>query len=191
MERSLTPSALLRTKPTEAMDSATRPSVEAALAGLYDQYAAGIYRFCLGMLGRREDAEDAVQGLWLKLARNPAATLGAADPKAYLWAVARNLVRSRLRRRSLELFWTPRLDEPAAAEILAPGPEEGGLAAERRLALAGAIARLRPRLREVLLLVGIEGHTLEEAALRLAIPRGTAASRYHAAMEKLRLQLAR
>jgi RNA polymerase sigma factor (sigma-70 family) len=184
MDDTLAAGALPRRNET-IMDSASRHDFEKALAALYDQHAAGIYRFCLGMLGRREDAEDAIQSLWLKLAGSPAATLGAADPKAFLWAVARNLVRSRLRRRALEFFWTPALGEPPA-ELLAAGAESDGTDAESRRDLARAVARLRPRLRGVLLLVGIEGHTLEEAAERLDIPRGTAASRYHAAMEKLR-----
>lgn len=165
------------------MDSASRPEVERTLAALYDRHAAGIYRFCLGMLGRREDAEDAVQGLWVKLAKSPAPVLGADDTGAYLWTVARNLVKSRLRRRALELLWT-RPQDPDAALLLA-GRDEGP-ASDRRRDLARAVGRLRPRLREVVLLVGIEGHTLEEAAARLDIPRGTAASRYHAAVEKLR-----
>lgn len=167
------------------MDAASRPDVERALAALYDDYAAGIYRFCLGMLGRREDAEDAVQSLWLKLARSPGMLAAAADPQAYLWAVARNLVKSRLRRRALEFLWTPALDDPA--ELLLAGEAAPD---DRRRDLVRAVAKLRPRLREVVLLVGIEGHTLEEAALRLDIPRGTAASRYHAALEKLRSLLA-
>lgn len=183
MEDTLAAPSLPRRNET-IMDPASRYDFEQAMAALYDQHAAGIYRFCLGMLGRREEAEDAIQNLWLKLAGNPAATLGAADPKAYLWQVARNLVRSRLRRRALEFFWTPALHEPA--EGLPAAVPDDGPDAESRRDLARAVARLRPRLRGVLLLVGIEGHTLEEAAARLGIPRGTAASRYHAAMEKLR-----
>lgn len=182
MDRTLATSSFPRENKA-IMDSASRPDVLAALAALYDRHAAGIYRFGLGMLGRREDAEDAVQALWLQLAKSPAAIFGADDQQAYLWAVARNLVKSRLRRRALEFFWTPARD-PDAEQLLAG--EDEGPAGDRRRDLARAVARLKPRLREVVLLVGIEGHTLEEAAARLGIPRGTAASRYHAALEKLR-----
>ena len=171
------------------MDSAPWTSsdlrgVESALARLYDDFAPGIYRFCLGMLGKREDAEDAVQGLWLKLARDPQPWLAALEPRAYLWAMARNLVKSRLRRRALEWLWTPALDPDTEDQLVA---DEGrGLDPATRRDLFRAVRRLRPRLREVVLLVGIEGHTLEEAAALLDIPRGTAASRYHAATQKLR-----
>lgn len=175
--------------PLTNMDSAPLASsdllgVESALARLYDEFAPGIYRFCLGMLGKREDAEDAVQGLWLKLARDPEPWLAALEPRAYLWAMARNLVKSRLRRRALEWLWTPALD-PETADLLI-AQDHNGLDAATRRDLWRAVSRLRPRLREVVLLVGIEGHTLEEAASLLDIPRGTAASRYHAATSKLR-----
>ncbi len=166
------------------MDSSTSREIEQFLERLYDDHAAGIYRFYLGMFGRREDAEDAVQALWLKLAHRPEPILAAEDAKAYLWAIARNLLISRLRRRALERFFTPALVEPIA-ELLA-AEEDAGRVSEARHDLARAVAQLRPRLRSVLLLVGIEGYTLEEAAALLAIPRGTAASRYHAATLKLR-----
>lgn len=156
--------------------------LENLLAALYDQQGAAIYRFCLGMLGRADEAEDAVQQVWLKLAEKPALIEGAEDRQAYLWTVARNRVNSRLRRRLLERFWTPSL-EPAALD---PLPAPAGPDPLQSRELARAVGRLRPRLREIVLLVGIEGHTLEAAAALLAIPRGTAASRYHAAVEKLR-----
>lgn len=183
MERTLATPIPLRA-PQATMDSASRSQIEMALSRLYDEHAAGIYRFCLGMFGRKEDAEDAIQALWLQLAKNPGATLAATEPAAYLWAIARNLVKSRLRRRALEFFWTPAPADPAELLAVAEGPADAS--AEARRELARAVAKLRPRLRELVLLVGIEGFTLEEAAARLSIPRGTAASRYHAATVKLR-----
>lgn len=162
-------------------------ATQALLVDLYDQHAAAIYRFCLGMLGRREEAEDAVQQIWLKLAQKPALMGAALDPAAYLWTMARHRVHSRLRRRWLEDWWTPPLDQDQAEwaqQALETDPVKSDPLAHRDL--ARAIAKLKPRLREIVLLVGIEGYSLEAAATRLAIPRGTAASRYHAALEKLR-----
>lgn len=184
MEQTLTSPTLLKA-PTAIMGSLHE--LDTALTRLYDEHAAAIYRFCLGMLGRREDAEDTIQGLWLKLARDPSSFFAALDPKAYLWAMARNLVRSRLRRRALEWLWTPALDPDTVEQISAA--DESRLDPATRRDLFRAVSQLRPRLREVVLLVGIEGHTLEEAAALLDIPRGTAASRFYAATQKLRQSL--
>lgn len=154
-----------------------------ALEDLYDRHAEAIYRYVLGMLGRREDAEDAVQTIWLKLAQ---ARLGTVcNPQAYLWTAARHHVHTVGRRRALG--WG-RIAEPAEAEML-PAADNPGLPPERRRDVECAVLRLPTRLREVVLLVGFEGFTLQEASERLKIPAGTAASRYRRAVEKLRALL--
>lgn len=171
-------------KPEPIAMAATLHDADALLAALYDEHAPGIYRFCLGMLRRREDAEDCLQQVWLQLAAHADKLLAADDPRAYLWRSVRNQLASRLRRRALEWLWTP----PLEAEVA-----ELAIAADADLAshadLYRALAALSPRLRAVALLVGVDGATLEDAALRLDIPRGTAASRWHAALQKLRLLL--
>ena len=48
------------------------------------------------------------------------------------------------------------------------------------------MAGLPFRQREMVVLVGIEGLTIREAAERLAIPQGTAAGRYRSALGKLK-----
>ncbi len=59
------------------MDPSTPAQTLNVLEGLYDAHGEAVYRYALGMLGRREDAEDAVQSIWLKLAK---ARLGRAAP---------------------------------------------------------------------------------------------------------------
>lgn len=153
------------------------------LATLYDGHGAAIYRYALGMLGRKEDAEDAVQTVWLKLAK---ARLGAVeDGEAYLWTAVRNHIRTAGGKRSRERLRTA--DEEPESLPLASNP---GASAERLRDMESAVGRLRPKLRELIVLVGFEGLTLHEAAHRLGIPKGTASSRYHAALEKLRRSLA-
>ena len=156
-----------------------------ALERLYDEQAAPLHRFVHGMTGRREDADDVIQTLWLKLADDPTRLSTLSSPTAYLWTMARNQVRSLLRRQSLERFWTPSRDEDDEP----PQCDDGSLSPEERQDLRRAVARLSARLRAVVLLVAFDGCTLEEAALRLDIPRGTVASRYHAAIQKLQHRL--
>ena len=153
------------------------------LESLYDAHAGGIHRWCRGMLGRREDADDAIQAIWLKLARQPRRLDRVANLSAYLWTIARNHVHSVLRRRALERLWTPSQEEHAE-DGLVPDPSSDISEEERRDVLV-AVSKLKPRFRSVVLLVAFEGCTLEETGERLGIPRGTAASRYHSALQKL------
>ena len=158
------------------------------LEALYDQHAEAIYRFVLGMLGRCEDAEDAVQTIWLDLAR--AGLDRVRDPRAYLWTAARNRVRTTGRRRALSLKRLVFLEDEAPAETeMLPATENPDFPAERRRDVQRAILKLPTRLREMVVLVGFEGFTLHEASERLEIPAGTAASRYRRAVEKLRALL--
>ncbi|MEM8932030.1 MAG: RNA polymerase sigma factor [Acidobacteriota bacterium] len=166
-------------------DRTPETAPDALLEALYDRHAAAIHGWCLGMLGRREDAEDAVQAIWLRLARRPRRLIAATDRTAYLWACVRHHVTSVLRRRRLERLWTPPLD-PDAAELVLVGPPD----AERR-DLLRAVRRLAPKYRGVVLLVSVGGCTLDEAARRLGIPRGTAASRHHTALGRLQHLLRR
>ena len=41
------------------------------LADLYDRHGAGVYRYLVVLLGRKEDAEDVMQTIFVKLARHP------------------------------------------------------------------------------------------------------------------------
>ena len=158
-----------------------KETLELLFAELYDAHADAVFRWMVGMLGRREDAEDAVQAVWTQLARRPERLAGADDPAAYVWASARHHVSSVLRRRALERLWM----SPREEEDDPPIPDGTGISKDERRDLARAVGRLGPKLRAVVLLVGFEGCTLEETAHRLEIPRGTAASRWDAALRKL------
>lgn len=157
-----------------------------ALEALYDAHAGALHRWAQGMMGRREDADDVIQSVWVKLADQAERLTDVRSPTAYLWTVARNHVHSLLRRRYLERLWTPPRDDEDEEP---PQSSDPSLSPEERQDLMRGVTRLTPRLRAVVLLVAFEGCTLEETALRLGVPRGTAASRYHAAIQKLQRYL--
>ncbi len=165
------------------MDPSTPDSLN-ALEGLYDAHGEAVYRYVLGMLGRREDAEDAVQSIWLKLAR--ARLDRAADLEAYLWTAVRNLVATAGRRRALGLQRIADWTEP---EML-PAAENPEVPRDRLRDVERALLRLPAKQRQVVVLVGLQGFTLKEASERLGIPAGTAASRFRNGVAKLRQRLA-
>lgn len=154
-----------------------------ALEGLYDAHGEAVYRYVLGMLGRREDAEDAVQTIWLKLARTRLDRIRDLD--AYLWTAVRNLVTSACRRRVL---WRPRIAELEEPEML---PIEGnpGMSRDQLRDVERALLGLPAKQRQVVVMVGLLGFSLKEASQRLGISAGTAASRYRLGVTKLRRRL--
>jgi RNA polymerase sigma-70 factor (ECF subfamily) len=152
------------------------------LEGLYDECGEAVYRYALGMLGSREDAEDLVQTVWLQLARRADRLDEIRDLEAYVWTAARNQIKTvyRARSRDRSVGFDP--------EVLETFPEDAdaGTPPGEIRDMERAIRNLSRKHREAVVLVGIEGLTLDETAGRLGIPRGTVASRYRAAVKKMR-----
>lgn len=71
---------------------------EAALS-LFDEYADKIYEFARYSLGNAEDAEDLVQEVFMRVYRTWGNT-ELDNPGAWIWTIARNLIRDTYRRRS-------------------------------------------------------------------------------------------
>ena len=147
-----------------------------ALATLYDRHAAGLYRYLTSLLTRREEAEDALQDVFLALAERGREAARIGNARAYLYAAARNRALSALRKASAG-------DAPLSEVAEAPAPQAD---AAGQQAIREALAALPPEQREVVVLKVYAGLTFREiAALTEAAPN-TAASRYRYALAKLR-----
>ena len=75
------------------------------LADLFRQYGDDVYRLAYSYLGRRADAEDVCQSVFLKLAEGKAVLLPGRE-KAWLLTCAANLCKSQLRS-----FWRRNVGE--------------------------------------------------------------------------------
>ncbi|MEZ4361550.1 MAG: RNA polymerase sigma factor [Kofleriaceae bacterium] len=135
----------------------------AALDAAYEQHRAQLYAFLVRMTGQRPLAEDLLQETWIRLARRARELRPDTNLRAYLFTIARNLVRSHQRWASVD---SVRLEALAGLEAAA-APATPLELAERRQAqarLEAAIARLPPAAREVVLLVGVAELSPSEAA---------------------------
>ena len=140
------------------------------LAAAYDRYARALHAYCCSVLGDQADAADAVQDTFIIAA---AKLGGLRDPnrlRPWLYAVARNECRRRLRERGTSAG----LDE--AGELPDDGPEVGLDAeqAELRALVWSALSGLNPGEREIIELN--LRHELEGAdlAAALGVPRNQA-----------------
>jgi RNA polymerase sigma-70 factor (ECF subfamily) len=127
------------------------------------------------MSGSAPTAEDVTQEVFVTLIR----TLVTYEPQragllTYLYGMARNVTRNRLRRerRFVEL--------EAAGDNAAPNagdPHEAAARTEQRAALRRAILTLPSRFREVVILSDVQGLAYSEIARILSVPVGTVRSR--------------
>jgi len=161
-----------------------------AFAELVAAYRRPVYSWLVRCGVREGDRDDLFQTVFLKLHR--AAGQYRPDRPAHPWifTIVANEVRSYLRRRRVrELLQAP----PPAVEPPADGPD-AQQAAEARETVAWLEAEL-PRLplpqREALLLVGVEGRSLNEAAEILGRPLNTIKTHLRRARLTLTEKLAR
>ena len=150
------------------------------LSAIYDAHATALYRYLATLLGNAEEAEDALQEVFLNLARRPRRD-HIRDLRPYLFRAAHNQAIMAMRRRK-------RSEEMAAISWIDLETCETG---DRELVIDIdlAVRQLPPAQREVIALKLGEDLTFREIAQALGIPRNTAASRYRLALARLRVLL--
>ncbi len=152
---------------------------EAAFTLLYDRFAARLFRTAWALTGSREEAEDAVQEVFVALVHVGPRLSQVNDLPAYLFTALR---RTALRRHTRRI----RRPTQSLADVDVPARDIVG---ERDEKLEHALAALPDEQREVIVLKVDGGLTFAELGQVLNISANTAASRYRYALEKLRTAL--
>jgi RNA polymerase sigma-70 factor (ECF subfamily) len=165
------------------VDSARRGSA-AAFEALYRNHVGHVYGLCLRMTANPATAEDCTQEAFIQAWRSLPAFEGRAAFGTWLHRIAVNAVLAQGRRRREQVGADMPADETAAALPDPSASNDGAV-----LDLEAAIARLPAGARQVLVLVGVYGHSHEEAAALLGIAVGTCKSQLHRARQLLDARL--
>ena len=165
-----------------ALVSLAREGDLAAFDRLMQLHERRIYRTAALLLGRSEDADDAVQETFLRLYRSLARFQPGRAFEPWLYRIAVNVCRDLGRRRRWKQWVS--LDGWLAAGGAEPQamPEGESPGADLRAALA----QLSERERTAVVLRDVEGLTAAEAARALGISEGTVRS--HASRGRARLR---
>ena len=131
-----------------------------------------------GLPASPASASDVAQEAVLRWLEADARFPSPAALRSYLWISARNLLVDRLRRSRRALLELSREDTRSLRLERSATGELGGVEdADLHAALELALNLLRPADQEILRLVYFEGHSIEQAALRLGIARDAANTR--------------
>ncbi len=165
----------------EALIERWRRGELAAFDVLYERYEASLFHFIRRQLGDAAEAEDVLHETFIAVLKSRELTRSF---RAWLFQTARHacLNRARTSRRAASAH--ERADEPAPQN-------DASLVLElqqRTAALERAVAALPSTLGEIYALRA-KGLSYEEAADVLEIPVGTAKSRMHEVLTRLRLEL--
>lgn len=171
--------------PTDA-DLAARAALgdDAAAAALVRRYERNVFGVCLRMLGRREDAEDTAQEVFLRLFRHLEKWDRSRPLKPWLMTIAANRCRTALDRRRRKGSLLPGDLDPADDRT---APRDADLAEELQLAVDG----LRDDHRSAFVLFHHEELSLKEVAEALGRPDGTIKTWLHRARKQLTEHLSR
>jgi RNA polymerase sigma-70 factor, ECF subfamily len=164
----------------EAAQADTRREFEQRLA----ECGPLAYRVARGVLRNSADAEDVAQEAMLRAYRQFDRLRDRSRFKAWLVRIAFRLALDRLRsgkRRELrDAVWSQPEHQPPAVNA-----EDLAASNEFQAHLENALAELPEKLRLVLLLAAMEGHTIDEIASMLGISTGTVKSRIFYARRQL------
>ena len=142
---------------------------EDAFRSFYDRTARPVWAYLSRTTGDNRLADDLLQEAYYRFLRAKDDYQDEAHRRRYLFRIAVNLVRDHYRR--------PRLDRLSAVdERDHPRSQSGAEAADRaagRIDLSRAMARLKPRERDLLWLAYANGSSHEEIAASLGLKTGS------------------
>jgi RNA polymerase sigma-70 factor (ECF subfamily) len=164
---------------------------EAAFEAIFRRYNRELFRFALHLSGSSDDAEDAVQAVFVAIWRNRAGWMLSGSLRVYLFSAVRNRVfqqvrgaRTRHQHRAEALhFSVAHVSEPFL------GPDDQVQHRDFSRALFAAVDALPPRCREAFLLTREHGLTYEEAAATMGISPNTVMVQIGRALTSLRKAL--
>ncbi|HVY08913.1 MAG TPA: RNA polymerase sigma factor SigM [Mycobacteriales bacterium] len=153
-----------------------------AFGELVTRHRDRLWAVALRTLGNREDAADAVQDALLSAYRGAAGFRGGSAVTTWLHRIVVNACLDLARRRAVRPT-QPLLEEPATS-----APDALG-ARDTALAVTAALRTLPIDQAAAVVLVDIEGYSVEEASRILGVPTGTVKSRCARARARLAEQL--
>jgi RNA polymerase sigma-70 factor (ECF subfamily) len=169
--------------------------VESILRGDRDAFADLVRRYQSLVAGvawrygiRRDDIEDVVSEVMIKVYRNLSLYRPDYPFSTWLYRLAANHVLDHARRARRE---HGRTEMPPEIADDSPGPADGMEGRERAALVRAALAEIDTRYREVIFLVYVEGRKVDEVARTLGIPEGTVKTRLLRGRDALRRVLVR
>lgn len=167
-----------------------RAGEAAAFGVLVERYQHVVFRAALAVVGRRDEADDVAQEVFLRAYRSLDGFRGEASLKTWLLSIAWRQALSH--RRSLATRWR-RFSSGELPDVASPvAPRDAQLAgAEFRTTVAALVKTLPAKYREALMLASTGDYSFDEMSQALGVPAGTLKWRVSEARRQLREKLAR
>ena len=157
-----------------------------AFSILVERHRDRLWAVALRTTSDPEEAADALQDALISAFRRASSFRGDAQVTTWLHRIVVNACLDRLRRRNVRTASPlPADDTPQALQ----DPRDDISRSEDQIEIARALAELPDSQREAILLVDVQGYSVEEAAGQLGVPSGTIKSRCSRGRAKLAKRL--
>lgn len=139
--------------------------------------ADSLYRVAFRLTGNQTLANELVQETYLNAWKSLDSLSDPKKMRSWMFSILRNQYTKLIRKESRQASTSDQAYEAAARDEPDPSVSE---------TIQSAISKLDPKHRMPVLLVSMEGMSVDEAAGILEIPRGTVLSRLHRGRQKLK-----
>ncbi|WP_040227460.1 RNA polymerase sigma factor [Bhargavaea cecembensis] len=159
---------------------------------IYEEYERFIYHLCLKLTRNKDEAEDLMQDVWLKVVRNEKSLEGVDHVKAWLTTICMNTFRDRYRksvRRSQHVMDQPdSLDVPILDLVPCADPTADDLLErdDMRQIVQSKLAELDAIYQKTVLYFYVNQYSLIEIADLMKVSIGTVKSRLFRAKQRLK-----
>lgn len=148
-----------------------------AFATLVGRHQDRLWAIALRTMRNPEEAADALQDAYISAFRRAASFRGEAQVTTWLHRIVINACLDRIRRNKIRLADPLPEDPDRAAELGVPPAADSLELKEQRTDVAAALRQLNANQRAALILVDMEGYSVDEAAAILGCAPGTIKSR--------------
>ena len=166
-----------------------------AFAEIVRRWDRKIFALCFGMLGREEEARDAVQETFVSAYKNLARFRGEAKVSSWLHRIAVNqcLTAKRRKKARPEDYFEGDENGEDKRFVTSPvhAPSSTAEQTERLRLVRQAVGSLPVDLRQVVVMKEFEDMTFQEISETLEVPLSTVKSRLYTALKQLRSKLER
>ncbi len=148
-----------------------------AFGELFRRHRDRLWAVAFRTVGDREEASDALQDALLSAFRRAESFRGDAAVTTWLHRIVVNACLDRIRRRKARPADVLPDDEDHRGDLATAPVADPASEREQRIDVLAALRMLSPEQRAALVLVDMEGYSVEEAAQLLGCPPGTVKSR--------------